>query len=403
MSAAATDADRKAAAALVAARPAWTGMAKAGSALGLGKTVFLHAGPAFAAPRAITRPILNSAAVAAVFEALAGDFDAAEKKILAGEIELRPAQDADTVTPLAAVVSPSMFVHVVEDKAAPGRRAYAPINGGNGPAPRLGIRSLAALDHLRWLHGPLAGLLLRSMAPAVDLIALAAEGLRGGDDCHGRTGAATAALARLIGPRFPASGEADRARAFLADSPMFFLNLWMAATKCMLKAAEGVAGSSLITAAGGNGAAVGIQLAGMQGRWFTAKAEPPNGALLSGFGPERRLGAIGDSAIVDVAGLGAMAMSYAPEQKKALGTFMPENGFDLPRLLLQAEHPGFGEFGLRLGVTARAVIAHGAAPVTSLGILDIKGEAGRIGGGLYQAPVAVFREALAALDGAPSS
>jgi hypothetical protein len=177
----------------------------------------------------------------------------------------------------------------------------------------------------------------------------------------------------------------------------------MAATKCMLKAAEGVAGSSLITAAGGNGAAVGIQLAGMQGRWFTAKAEPPNGALLSGFGPERRLGAIGDSAIVDVAGLGAMAMSYAPEQKKALGTFMPENGFDLPRLLLQAEHPGFGEFGLRLGVTARAVFAHGAAPVTSLGILDIKGEAGRLGGGLYQAPVALFREALAALDGAPSS
>ncbi len=393
-------ADRRAAAAFVAVSPTWVGMAKAGELLGLGKTIFLHAGPAFATPAEITRPILNSAVVAAVFENLAGDFAAAEKKILAGEILLKPAQDYATVTPLAAVVSPSMFVHVVEDRAMPGRKAYAPINGGNGPAPRLGLRSMAALDHIRWLHGPLAGLLLRSTSPAIDLIALAAEGLKGGDDCHGRTGAATAALARLIGPRFPASGEAGRAQAFLADSPMFFLNLWMAATKCMMKAAEGIAGSSLITAAGANGARTGIQLAGMPNRWFTAVAEPPNGALMPGIGPERRLGAIGDSAVVDAAGLGAMAMSYAPEQKKALGAFMPANGFELPGALLQAEHPAFGNLHLRMAATARAVVRLGASPVTSLGMLDIKGEAGRIGGGLYQAPVALFREALAALDAA---
>ena len=60
---------------------------------GLEKTSLLHAGPAFRTPADITKPILNSAVVASVYEGLAADFDEAETRISAGEITLHPARE----------------------------------------------------------------------------------------------------------------------------------------------------------------------------------------------------------------------------------------------------------------------------------------------------------------------
>ncbi|HAD29294.1 MAG TPA: DUF1116 domain-containing protein, partial [Rhodobacteraceae bacterium] len=89
------------------AQPVWNRFNTAAEALKLPQNVLLHAGPSFADPKQITRPILNSACVAAVFEGIAKDFDQAEAMISMGEIILKPAQDHDVVTPLAAVVSAS--------------------------------------------------------------------------------------------------------------------------------------------------------------------------------------------------------------------------------------------------------------------------------------------------------
>ena len=61
------------------------------------------------------------------------------------------------------------------------------------------------------------------------------------------------------------------------------------------------------------------------------------------------------------------------------------------------EHPYFRALGTRLGLSARGVVAAQSPPVISLGILDQKGEAGRLGGGLYEMPLAPFSEAVAAL------
>ena len=379
--------------AIVAVRPVWRSLRRAGEAVGLATTTLLHAGPPFAAPRAITKPILNSACVAAVIEGVAPDFDAASQAIERGEIALRPAQDFGVVTPLAAVVSASMWLHEVVDANEPSRRAYTPINGGSGPAMRLGLRGDDVLNHIRWINGPFAESLTAVQKGDVDLIDLAAQGLTEGDDCHGRTIAATAALVRLLSPAIESQSDSKR---FLDQGPSFFLNLWMAACKCMLAAAAGGSVSSVVTAAGGNGAESGIQIAGAPGRWFTAPAAPPRGDL--GDTPAKRaLGAIGDSAIVDVAGFGAMAMSYAAAQKEQLGRFMPSDGFDLPGLILKRVHPGFGALDLRIGLRAEDVVASGRTPVVSLGILDRWGEAGRLGGGIYRMPGSVFEEAMSAL------
>ncbi|WP_261007651.1 DUF1116 domain-containing protein, partial [Bordetella pertussis] len=54
-------------------------------------------------------------------------------------------------------------------------------------------------------------------------------------------------------------------------------------SKCMLSAAEGMAGSSLVTAMGGNGREAGIQLAALPGRWFSRRCGAPRGALEPGL------------------------------------------------------------------------------------------------------------------------
>jgi hypothetical protein len=341
---------------------------------------------------------MNSACVAAVFEGLADDLDTAEAAIRAGEIRLAPAQDHAVVTPLAAVVSASMPLHTVYDAHRGQVTVFAPINGGSAPAPRLGLRSMEVVAHLRWLNSAVAEALQAGIGEGVALLPLAAAGLAAGDDCHGRTPAATAALIAELEARTPGGLRDARVRAFLAASPSMFLNLWMAATKCLMRRADGVAGSSFVTAAGGNGARLGIQVAGLPGRWFTAPATPPRGRPEDGIDPARALPAIGDSAVVDALGLGAMAIHLSPGQTAALGPLLPADAAERRVALTLGGHPGFRAFDLRLGLSARRVAETGRGPVVGLGILDRTGAGGRLGGGILEMPAAPFAAAVAALD-----
>lgn len=385
--------DSKAIEAMLAVRPRWRGQRLASNAVALPDNTLLHAGPAFSMPADICKPILNSACVAAVYDGLASNFDSAAEAISNRKIILKPAQDFNVVTPLAAVVSSRMWLHEVVDENNPAILAYTPVNGGNGPAMRLGLCNDEVLQHIRWLNGEFAESLSRVNELPDDLIAIAAAALKEGDDCHGRTMAATSQLIARMKNEISVD---PKALTFLREGPSFFLNLWMAACKCMLNAAIGINDSSLITAMGANGVQTGIQVAGLPGKWFTAAADPPKGDI--GEDPSARaLGAIGDSAIVDACGFGAMAMNYSAPQKQALGRFMPTDGLDRPSQILSVTHPQFGQLNLRTGLTARRIIESNKTPLVSLGILDRDGSAGRLGGGIFTTPLNPFIDALNAL------
>ncbi|MGI9305592.1 MAG: DUF1116 domain-containing protein [Gammaproteobacteria bacterium] len=382
---------------LVAVIPEWSGIGAAGKLTDCGANVLLHAGPAFHNAAAITKPIFNSACVAAVYEGLARDFSEAGAKIKSGDVVLEPAQDHRVVTPLASVVSRSMPLQLVRDRHQSDHAVYSPLNGGGGPAMRLGLCNNAVLEHLRWLNGEFADALGEELPESIALTPIARDSLKEGDDCHGRTIAATRILAERLNRLYKLS---PRAQEFLANGPSFFLNLWMAASKCMLAASAGIEGSSLIITAGANGARTGIQIAGLPEQWFVHEAAAPTGKLDDSTLPQSRaLGAIGDSAIIDALGLGAMAMNYAPEQQKNLLQFMPAGGLALPQALLSAVHTGFGELNLKVGTLARTVVDNGRQPVVSLGMLDIEGELGRLGGGIYSPPLSIFSDAVSALQG----
>jgi len=380
-------------------QPFWKGFDTAAHHCGVADNVFLHAGPAFKSIEAICQPILNSAAVGAVFEGLAPDLDRALAMIRAGEIELRPAQDHGVVTPLAAVVTPHMPLHYVYDGNHGRSVCLTPINGGNGPAIRLGQISENAVAHLHWINGPVMDGLAAGLGEGLELIPFASAGLAAGDDCHGRTIEATRLLVAEINARTKGGMTNAEVRAFLEQSPSMFLNLWMAASKCLMSVASGIAGSSLITAMGGNGVEVGLQIAGLPDQWFTAPASPPNGQIAENIDSARRLGAIGDSAIVEALGLGAMNITQSPEQMKALGAFAPADFEQRIEVLRLGPHLDFNTAAPPIGITAREVVAYSAGPMVALGIIDREGELGRIGGGIFDPPMEMFTAAMSALNG----
>ncbi len=375
---------------LLKVRPAWHSNQLARDAIGLAETTILHAGPPFESVHEIPQPVLNSAFSAAVFEGIASNFEEAKELVFNKTIRFEPAQDHGVVVPLAAVASASMWLHEVMDSADPtAPRAYTPFNGGNGPAMRLGLCNEDVVNHFRWINSQLAGALQDLQPKDLELIPIAADSLQRGDDCHGRTIAATQILIEHLQPGIRQYADALK---FLLEGPSFFLNLWMAACKCMLLSASNVPQSSVITAAAGNGSQVGFQVSAQPGVWITCPAAVPLGDL-GEFGESRALGAIGDSAVVDLFGLGAMAISFAPEQHKFFRTYLPEDTTNLPAQLLPFIHDEFGSLNLRTGLCVRQIIAEKTTPVVSLGIIDNEGEAGRLGGGIYRYPLELFSSA----------
>ena len=371
--------DREALERVHAVRPIWRGVVLARDVIPFAARVILHAGPPVHSGR-IAQPLANSAIMAVLFEGWASDAESAAGLLERGEVKLVPAQDYRAMVPLAAVLSPNMAVQVVVDAQNPDNAVFSPLNGGMILAQRLGLCSQQVLSHLRWINGNLAATLEIVADRDIPLIDIADAALEDGDDCHARTVAATGRLVRAIASRL---GDDTPERRFLDKAPGFFLNLWMAAVKCIAAAGEGEA-SSIITSLGGNGVEFGLKLGGLGNRWLAVAAEPPSGGMLSGYGDNDRLGAIGDSALVDALGFGAMTSVSVPVNR---GTTA------LAADLFPMEHSAFPRTRIHVGMPARNIVRHGSAPGIALGILDRSGRGGRIGGGIYRPPLELFRTA----------
>ena len=387
---------------LLAVAPAWTGTPTAADAIDLASHTLLHCGPPANPHHALVTPTLNSAAVACVYEGWAGTLVEADELIESGKIRFEPAQDRDVATPMAAVVSPSMRLLEISDLNNSGQKAYAPINGGGtggDPAPRYGKKSKEALDLIRFLNDKVADAIDPASKQPLPWLPIIDGAMLDGDDVHLRHVAAHAALLPILQERLGSRFTGSKSEEFIAKWPGFHLNFWMAASRCILAAAAGVDGSSIITAFGGNGAHFGLQVSGLPGRWFSVEATPPLGNLREPYTVEDCVGAYGDSALIEGLGLGAMAQSYCPFMQEFHKDFNHDDILELPAKLLAAEHPGLPKSKARVGLSARSVVETGATPIVELGIVDKAGLNGGFGAGLYRPPAAPFVEACNALEG----
>ena len=383
-------------------RPAW-------EALELPEHVVLHAGPPIAWER-MCEPMRAAVLGAIRYEAWAANDDAARALVEGGRVRLEPCHHWRAVGPMAGIVTRSMPVFVVENRAH-GNRAHVTINEGLGRVLRYGANDDSVLARLRWLAteaGPLLGAALRA-AGGLDLRALMAQALRMGDEMHQRNLAASALLARALMPHLARAGGRHHALArlaeFMAGNDQFFLNLAMAAGKAMADPAAGVADSTLVTALARNGTEFGIRVSALGERWFTAPVEMPVGLYFPGYGPDDANPDLGDSAIVETIGLGGIAMAASPAVARFLGAGGVSEALAATtamREISAGEHPIFrvpalDERGVPVGIDVRRVVETGITPIINTGIASRRAGVGQVGAGVVRAPLGCFTAALEAL------
>jgi hypothetical protein len=388
--------------------PMLTAVEAAATALpGLGERTVLHCGPPISWDE-MCDPLRRSVRAAVVVEGWADSPEAANALLARGDVRLEPANHHRVVVPMATAIGPSSPLQVV-DNTTGGTRAFSPINQGPGEAPWFGMDTPAAIERLRTVRdvvGPVMAAVVRAAGP-LDLASLAGQGVQMGDDVHVRVQATTNLLVRqLLPPLAEVEGpqRVETAR-FLAQNHLLFLNLAMAAARSLTEWASRVEGSSVVTSMARNGTTFGIRLAGRD-EWFVDAAPPIGHALYhSGYGPDDGAPDIGDSAVLELVGLGGAAAAGSPSVAAFLGGTMADAlaaTEAMDRICAgrssRIRLPFSGFRGTPVGVDVRRVVELGITPHITTGILHAHAGTGQVGAGVAVAPVGPFRAALEALD-----
>ncbi|MDO9354882.1 MAG: DUF1116 domain-containing protein [Solirubrobacteraceae bacterium] len=342
--------------------------------------------------------------VALTIEGAADTPEAALALVDAGEIPYVPNHDVGGVGPMSGAVTGSMPLLIAKDEAT-GRTAWCPLNEGSGKVLRYGADGPEVVDRLKWMRDVLGPSLSRALAEIgpIDLIDVQRDAMVLGDECHHRTEEGTMIVAELLRGHVP-----DDVQAFIDGNTQFFLNLAMVSAKLAMDCASGVEGSSLVTVVARNGVEVGVKLSGTGDEWFVGTAALPfPHKLYEGFTADDMNPDLGDSANVEVYGIGALAVAGSPLSAPSVGLEVDEIDDIDARLrpIAAGEHPELRltlRDGTRkpaiLGVDGRAVVATGQVPPIHTGIANKRPGIGQIGGGITLPPFSAFVEALAALD-----
>ena len=394
---------------MLTADPVLVDVAVAGDAIeGLGDRTILHAGPPIEWPD-MCGPLKGAVAGAIVLEGWAADLDEAAELAAAGGVAFHPNHHFDAVGPMTGIVTRSMPVMVVENRAF-GNRAHCTLNEGLGKVMRFGGNDAEVLARLRWLadtFGPAFGAALRE-AGGIPLKAMIARGLSMGDEMHQRNVGCTSLLLRTVAPALARTVD-DRERLaglfeFIGGNDQFFLNVAMAMGKAIMDPVRGIEGSSVVTAMSRNGTMFGIRVSGLGDRWFTAPVEMPRGLYFPGFSEDDANPDIGDSTIVETVGLGGFAMAAAPAVAGFVGAGTAVDALNYTRAMEEITVarnpewtvPALDFAGVPTGIDIRKVVASGRTPTINTGIAHREAGIGQVGAGVVRAPMACFERALEA-------
>lgn len=394
---------------VLAATPVLVGVARARDVIpGMADGLLLHAGPPIGWDR-MSGPVQGAVIGAVLYEKWATTEQAAAALAVSGRIRFEPCHHHAAVGPMAGIVSPSMPVYRVENRAG-GTTAYSTFNEGYGKVLRYGAYSEDVLVRLRWIEHTLAPVIGRALelSGGIEMKPLIAQALQMGDEGHNRNKAGSALLGRLLAPHLVRTGappdQLSEIFRYLAENDLAVLNPVMAACKATMDAAHGIPGSTLVTAMARNGTEFGIRVSGLGDRWFVGPAEIPRGLYFPGFAAEDANPDVGDSTITETAGIGGFAMAAAP----AIVTFVSGTARDALASTLEmyeitlAENSAFGipalDFrGTPTGIDIRKVVRTGILPRINTGIAHRRAGIGQIGAGLVRPPRTCFEQAVQAM------
>ncbi len=387
---------------MMAARPRLVDVRPAREAIpGFQQNLLLHAGPPIAWER-MSGPLRGAILGALLYERMAANIAEAEKLVLSGEITFAPCHQYNAVGPMAGVVSATMPVQIIEEPVY-GHQTFSTLNEGLGKVLRYGANSPDVIAKLRWMEQVLGPALSRAVRAAggIELVALTAQALQMGDECHNRNKAATALFAREIAPYMVETGNSNEETVsvlrYMQGNDFVYLNLAMAMCKASLLAAHDIAFSSVVTTMARNGTDFGIRVSGLGDRWFVAPAQKIQGLYFSGFSEQDANPDIGDSAITETAGIGGFAMATAP----AIAQFIGGTPADAMRYTLEMyaitvaessnfQLPPLGFRGSPTGIDIRQVVRQNHLPIINTGIAHRLPGIGQVGAGLVRPPMVCF-------------
>lgn len=375
---------------------------------GLTKTTFLHAGPPINFED-MCAPMKGAVYCGILNEGLAKNIEEAIELATSGVITYKPCHEFGAVGPMTGLTTWSMPLWVVEDRNTK-QRSYANLSEGSGVGLRFGEYTEKTLNRLKWMEKTVAPVLSDVIKEigGIELGPILAQGLAMGDELHMRNHATTSLILKIMSPYIARIGKEnaeDILRYIAVGNDQFFLNLAMTANKLAADAADGVHGSTLVTAIARNGVKVGIRISGLPGRWFIAKSPMVKGLYLPGYIEEDANPDLGDSAIMEVGGFGGCAMVTAPAIVKFLGATnvnIAKETTDSMYEITLGEHPRYqipvyNFRGVPCGIDIMKVVETGITPVLNTAIASNKSGVGMIGAGMSTLPIEPFEKALEAL------
>jgi len=393
---------------LLDARPVWIGVEKAIDVIpGMKKNLILHAGPPVTWDR-MSGPQKGAVMGVLVYEGFAKTPEEAAALAASGEIEFDPCHHHDTVGPMAGIVSASMPVAVVKNETF-GNVAFNTLNEGIGKVLRMGAYSPDVIERLKWMENVMLPVLSKAIKRAgkMELKPIIAEALTMGDELHNRSRAASYLLFAKITPYLLQTMEDTKNTIdvinFMQANIHTFLPFIMASCKASLDPAKNIEGSTMVTAMSRNGTDWGIQVSGLGDEWFVAEAPVPDVLLFPGFKKEDVGRDIGDSSIMETAGLGGFAIAAAPAiiqfvgGNVALGT---SKNLEMYEITIGENNiyqiPNFDGRGTPTGIDIRKVVEKNIVPFLDTGVAHKDAGVGQVGAGLVDAPMKVFKDAVVA-------
>ncbi len=394
---------------ILAAQPTIVGMGIAGEVIpGMTKKTILHAGPPITWER-MCGPTRGAVMGGLIYEGLAKDLKEAEALAASGEIHFDPCHMHSAVGPMAGVVTASMPVWILENKAF-GNRAYCTINEGLGKVLRFGACDDEVLTRLRWMEKELYPVLKAAVEKKgqIDVKVIIAKLLQMGDEAHNRNEAGTSLLIRELVPAIMDSDFPEKQKIaaynFINGNNHTFLNISMPAMKCTLDPIFNIPYCTVLATMCRNGTDFGIRIAGLgPDQWFTAPAEMVKGLYFPGFDECDAAPDLGDSCITETGGIGGFCMAAAPAIVQFVGGQVADainystKMYEITVGEGQAyKIPALNFRGSPTGIDLVKVMETGIRPIINTGIAHKDPGVGQVGAGLVNPPQDCFKKALAA-------
>ncbi len=371
------------------------------------KKTILHAGPPIKWEN-MSGPLKGAVIGGLIYEGLAKDEAEAVKLAASGEIKFDSCHHHQTVGPMAGVVTASMPVWIIQNKAF-GNLAYCTLNEGLGKVLRYGAFSEEVITRLKWMEKTLAPVLKAAMAlrGEIDLKSMIAQVVQMGDEGHNRNKAGTSLFIREIAPYVVLTDftneEKSEVLKFMHSNDHFFLNLTMPAAKSTMDPVGNIPYSTLIYTMARNGTEFGIRVSGLGDRWFSAPAEIIDGLFFPGYTKEDANPDIGDSVITETSGIGGFAMATAPAIVQFVGG-TPQDAINFTTSMYEITEqendsykmPTMNFRGTPTGIELQKVIETQILPIINTGIAHKDPGVGQVGAGLVRPPMKCFEDALEA-------